>query len=211
MQASIALNLAREAGVAQIVYLSILSADRMVDVPHAACKLPIERMIFDQGLPATVLRASMFMQNDLAIQPALLGGVYPWPIGGKGLAHVDVRDVGEVAAIELLRRETAPGPLPPNAIAVCGPDELTGDAVAAIWTEVLGRDVAYAGDDLDALERGMLAQGMPAWLAYDFRMMFRAMQVHGQAEPGAAGRVGEILGRPPRTYRAFAEEAASRW
>jgi hypothetical protein len=43
------------------------------------------------------------------------------PIGTNGLAMVDVRDVGEVAAIELLRREEAPRPLPLTRINLVGP------------------------------------------------------------------------------------------
>jgi uncharacterized protein YbjT (DUF2867 family) len=39
-QAIITLNLAREAGVERIVYLSVFDADRAVNVPHLAVKAP---------------------------------------------------------------------------------------------------------------------------------------------------------------------------
>lgn len=50
-----------------------------------------------------------------------------------------------------------------------GPDVVTGPSTAATWSEVLGREVRYGGDDLDAWEEQNLRYPPPA-LAYDFRM-----------------------------------------
>src|SRR5690349_19845672 len=44
-QALIALNLAREAGVERLVYLSVIHSDVYVNVPHFAGKFGVERMI----------------------------------------------------------------------------------------------------------------------------------------------------------------------
>ena len=82
------------------------------------------------------------------------------PIGGKGLAMVDARDVAEVAAIELFRREQSEIALPLDRINLVGPDTLTGTDVAAIWTDVLGRQIAYPGEDLAGFEQN-LRQFMP--------------------------------------------------
>ena len=108
-QALIALNVAREAGIERVVYLSVIHSDRYVNVPHFAGKFGVERMIEQMGFNATILRPAYFMDNDLTIKDVVLGyGVYPMPIGSKGLAMIDARDIGEIAAIELLRREQAP-------------------------------------------------------------------------------------------------------
>jgi uncharacterized protein YbjT (DUF2867 family) len=96
------------------------------------------------GFSATVLRPAYFMNNDLTVKDVILGyGVYPMPIGGKGLAMIDVRDIGEIAAIELVRREQSASPLPLTWINLVGPDTLTGERVAEIWSDVLGRAIAY--------------------------------------------------------------------
>src|SRR6478735_8124253 len=55
-QALIALNLAREAGIERIVYLSVIHSDLYVNVPHFAAKFAVERMIEQMGLNATILR-----------------------------------------------------------------------------------------------------------------------------------------------------------
>ena len=44
-QALITLNVAREAGVQRVVYLSVIHSDRYVSVPHFAGKFGVERMI----------------------------------------------------------------------------------------------------------------------------------------------------------------------
>src|SRR5947199_10241866 len=145
-QALIALNLAREAGVERIVYLSVIHSDRYVNVPHFAGKFGVERMIEQMGFKATILRPAYFLNNDHSVKNVVLGhGVYPMPIGDKGLAMVDARDLGEIAAIELVRREQASEPLPLERINVVGPDTLTGADVAAIGSDGRGRTIHYGG------------------------------------------------------------------
>ncbi len=206
-QALIALNLAREAGIERIVYLSVIHSDIYVDVPHFAGKFAVERMIEQLGLNATILRPAYFIDNDVMITDAVTGhGVYPMPIGSKGLAMVDARDIGEIAAIELLRREQASAPLPLDRINLVGPDTLTSAEIAAIWTDVLGRPIAYAGDDTDRFEK-TFREFMPAWMAFDMRVMTDRFLTHGMLpEAGDIERLTTLLGRPLRSYRDFASE-----
>src|SRR6201996_1497967 len=153
-QALIALNLARKAGVERIVYLSVIHSDLYVNVPHFAGKFGVERMIEQMGFNVTILRPAYFINNDLMIKDVVLGhGVYPMPIGSRGLAMIDARDIGEIAALELVRREQAPWPLPLERINLVGPDTLTGADVAATWSEVLARPIAYGGDDVAGFEQ----------------------------------------------------------
>jgi len=209
-QALIALNVARECGVERVVYLSVIHADRFVNVPHFAVKFGAERMIADMGFSATILRPAYFIDNEMTIRDVIVNyGVYPMPIGAKGLAMVDARDIAEVAAIELLRRDAAPGKLPIETINLVGPDVLTGTDVAALWSEVLARPVAYAGDDPTGFEQN-LGGIMPAWMAFEMRLMAERFVSDGMLpEPGDVERLTTILGRPLHTYRAFATDIAA--
>ena len=209
-QALIALNLAREAGVERIVYLSVIHSDLYVNVPHFAGKFGVERMIEQMGLNATILRPAYFMNNDLTIKDVVLGhGVYPMPVGSKGLAMIDVRDIGEIAAIELIRREQATGPLPLNRINLVGPDTLTGADIAAIWSEVLGRTIAYGGDDTGRFEQN-LRQFMPGWMAFDMRLMSERFLTDGMIpDAGDVEHLTALLGRPLRSYRSLVSEIAA--
>lgn len=209
-QALVALNVAREAGVQRVVYLSVIHSDLYVNVPHFAGKFGVERMIEQMGFAATILRPAYFIDNDVTIKDVVLGyGVYPMPVGGKGLAMVDARDIAEVAAIELVRRHDAAQPLPLERINVVGPDTLTGNDVAAIWSDVLGRPIAYGGGDTAGFEQN-LRQFMPAWMAYDMRLMSERFVTDGMVpEAGDVARLTSLLGRPLRTYREFAAAIAA--
>ena len=206
-QAILTLNTAREAGVKRVVYLSVIHADRFVNVPHFAVKFGAERMLQQMGFSATVLRPSYFIDNDHTIKDVVLNrGVYPMPIGSKGLAMVDTRDIAEVAAIELLRRDQAPATLPNETINLVGPDTLTGPEVAAIWSDALGRPVVYGGDDPTGFEQN-LAGFMPKWMAYEMRLMAERFVSDGMLpEAGDVERLVKILGRPLHSYRGFVDE-----
>lgn len=209
-QALIALNLAKEAGIERIIYLSVIHSDVYVNVPHFAGKFGVERMLEHMGFSATILRPAYFMDNELTIKDVILGyGVYPMPIGNKGLAMIDVRDIAEIAAIELIRRNEAKEPLPLERINLVGPDTLTGTDIAAIWTEVLNRPIAYGGDDTNAFEQN-LRNFMPGWMAYDMRLMSERFISDGMVpDTGDVEKLTALLGRPLRSYRNFATEIAS--
>ncbi|WP_417843812.1 SDR family oxidoreductase [Thalassospira sp.] len=209
-QALIALNVARAAGIERIVYLSVIHPDIYVNVPHFAGKFGVERMIEQMGMHVTILRPAYFIQNDLTIKDVITGyGVYPMPVGDKGLAMIDSRDIAEIAALELLRREQAAQPLPINRLNLVGPDTLTGTEIAAIWSDVLARQINYGGGDIDAFEQN-LAQFMPAWMAYDMRMMGERFLTDGMLpDSGDVKYLTALLGRPLRSYRDFAAETAA--
>lgn len=205
-QALIALNIARESGVERVVYLSVFGADSAVNVPHFAVKFGAERMLAAMGFGATVLRPTYFIDNEAMLKDVILQhGVYPMPLGGKGVAMVDARDIAEVAALELIRRDQAPGRLPSETLNLVGPDTLTGAGAAAIWSELLGRPVHYAGDDPQGFEQSM-ATSMPAWMAYEMRLMAERYVSDGMLpEPGDRERLVRLLGRPLHGYRDFAK------
>jgi uncharacterized protein YbjT (DUF2867 family) len=208
-QALIALNVARQAGIERIVYLSVIHSDIYVNVPHFAGKFGVERMIEQMGMGATILRPAYFMDNEITIKDVITGsGVYPMPIGDKGLAMVDARDLGEIAAIELIRREQSAVPLPLDRINVVGPDTLTGRDVAAIWSDVLGRTITFPGNDTARFEQN-LRQFMPSWTAFDMRLMAERFLTDGMIpEAGDVDRLTTLLGRPLRSYRDYVAQIA---
>ncbi|EHK72806.1 NmrA family protein [Pseudomonas psychrotolerans L19] len=204
-QALITLNIARESGVERVVYLSVFGADSAVNVPHFAVKFGAERMLAAMGFGATILRPSYFIDNEAMIKDVILQhGIYPMPLGGKGVAMVDARDIAEVAALELIRRDQAPGRLPSTTLNLVGPDTLTGEGAAAIWSELLGRPILYAGDDPQGFEQNM-ATFMPAWMAYEMRLMAERYVSDGMLpQPSDRERLVQMLGRPLHGYRDFA-------
>src|SRR5699024_231706 len=116
----------------------------------------------------------------------------------------------EVAAIELLKRENEPEPLPLKRINLVGPEVLTANRIADIWTETLGQTIKPVGDP-QGLEQ-MFRQFGPSWTAYDMRKMAERFQSDGMlAEPGDVDHLESLLGRPLRPYRDLAAELATQF
>ena len=202
-----AVNGCRLGGVKKVVFLSVHRVDEAPHLPHFGAKLPIETAIKASGIPFTILRPNNFYQNDTWYRDVMLGhGVYPQPFGDVGLSRVDVRDIAEVAALALTtdaaRNET---------VNLVGPEILTGEGTATTWGGVLGRKIAYGGNDLDAWEKQTLAF-MPAFAAFDFRLMYQFFQEKGlKATPEDVARCTALLGHAPRRFDEFAAETARAW
>lgn len=206
-RALVTLALIEEAGIKRLVYLSMIGADTFAASPRAAAKLAAEQTIAWRGLSATILRPNALFQNDAILRDTIMTRhSYATPVGPVGLAMVDGRDVAEAAAIELLRREQSRDPLPTETIELVGPEAFTGAGIARLWSDILGKPIAYEGDDLAAVQQAFRAVMSPAD-AFSLAMIFRGIVQNGVlGEPGAADRLVARLGHPLRTYRAFAEE-----
>lgn len=202
-----AVNGARMARIRKVAYLSVHRVDEAPHLPHFGSKLPIEIALKASGIPCTILRANNFYQNDYWSKDAILGyGVYPQPIGDVGCSRVDVRDIAEAAAISLTSGGTGA-----ETWNIVGPAAHTGKSTAEAWSRALGKTVTYGGNDMDAWER-QAVQMLPAWMAFDFRLMYEFFQEKGlKAVPADVERLTKILGHPPRSFEAFAAETARTW
>jgi uncharacterized protein YbjT (DUF2867 family) len=202
-----AVNGARMGRVKKVVYLSVQDVDKAPHLPHFGAKLPVEAALKASGLAFTILRPNNFFQNDTWYKDAMLAyDVYPQPFGDVGLSRVDVRDIAEAAAIALTT-----GAADGETINLVGSDVLTATATAATWGGVLGRKIAYGGNDLDAWEKQSLAF-LPALMVFDFRLMYAFFQEKGlKAAPADVTRLTALLGHPPRRFDEFAAETARAW
>ena len=208
MEAMIGFGMARRAGVKHVTYLSAFKVDVMRDAPHMAAKFTVENSIRHSGIPFTILRPNGFIQAEAqAIKPVIMGmGLYPVPIGDDGISLVDARDIAEAAAISLTE-EGHEG----QTYDLVGPTVLSGASNAALWSKLLGKPVQYTGHDMDRWEA--MARGhMPSWLTYDLRAMYEGFHSEGfTATAVQIARLTKLLGHAPRSYEAFATQAASEW
>jgi len=202
-----AVNGARMAGVKRLVYLSVPNLEQAPHLPHFGSKLSIETVIKASGISYTILRPNNFFQNDYWFKDAMLQyGVYPQPIGDIGLSRIDVRDIAEAAAIALTKSGHEG-----QTYTLAGPHVHTGESTAEVWSRALGERIVYGGNDLDAWEQQSL-EYLPAWMVFDFRLMYEFFQEHGlKASLAEAERQRKLLGHEPRSFKDFAAETASMW
>ncbi|HUA92855.1 MAG TPA: NmrA family NAD(P)-binding protein [Terracidiphilus sp.] len=204
-----AYGLAKKAGLKHVTFVSVFSADQFLEVPHFANKHAVEEAIRAGGMSYTILRPAYFAQNERSFRNELTGfGVYPVPAGNQGLAVVDLRDLAEAAAISLTE-EGHSG----KTYDLVSSEMLRGPDAAAIWSKLLGKEIAYAGHaDFDGFEAQLREKGSPNWLAYDLRVMFQGFVENGFSNTeDQAARFAALIGRQPRTYSSFAEELATEW
>jgi uncharacterized protein YbjT (DUF2867 family) len=167
-QGLIAYDLAKKLKLKHIVYHSVFRVEHFKDVPHFASKLAIESALHEFDVPFTVIRPNYFFQNDASLEdPLTKVSIYPIPLGQVGISAVDVRDIAEATAVALTSDRHQGKTYNLN-----GPTVLSGPKVAAIWSSLLGKEVRYAGDDMDAFEEQMRTRA-PSWSAFDIRMMFQ--------------------------------------
>jgi uncharacterized protein YbjT (DUF2867 family) len=183
---------ARAARVGHVVYLSVHNLDRAPYLPHFGAKVAVEAALRKSGLSHTVLRPNNYYQNDAWYRDVLLGhGVYPQPIGSVGVSRVDVRDIAEAAAVTMTQAGHNE-----EIYNLVGPDELTGEETARIWSAWEEQSLAY----------------LPPWMVFDFREMYAFFQEEGlKATPDDIARQTKLLGHPPRRFEDYASETARGW
>lgn len=198
---------AKAAGVRKIVYMSVVAPVGSDIIPHFLTKIPVENAVKKSGIDYTILQPNHFFQNDISVLSIVTAhGIYPIPIGSIGLNRVDVRDIADAAVNALTQtgyeRQTYP---------LHGPDTLNGRDMARIYSKYVGRDVRYAGDNLDVWERHV-RNVMAGWRIRDMRVMFKFFQDHGMIAPEAdLEREHIIMGHEPRKFDDFAREISLEW
>jgi uncharacterized protein YbjT (DUF2867 family) len=197
-----AIDAAKEAGIQQVVFLSIQGAEKNPVVPHAQ----IEAYIQSIRLPYTFLRASFFMQNlSTTHQPDIKNYREIFvPAGSGRTSFIDVRDIAAVAA---------------KILTEFGHEnksyELTGDKaldyyeVAHIFTNILSRSIIYTDPPIILFAFRMHQRGLKASFILIMIAIYTATRL------GLAEKVTEdtknLLQREPISMEKFVEDYQSCW
>ena len=194
------IDYAARAGVGQVVFLSLIGAERNPLLPHAR----IERLLAGSGMPWTTLRCGFFMQNldtthrdDIVEHNDLFV-----PAGDGRTAFIDARDIGDAAARVLTEAGHAGA-----AYALTGSESLTYAEVAAIMSQELGRPITYSRPTLPAFARHMRRRGHPWQYVAVMSGVYLTTRLGLAAAvyPDAAA----LLGRPPITMRQYVRDYAA--
>jgi uncharacterized protein YbjT (DUF2867 family) len=172
-------------------------------MPHHWQKLRVEELLFESGLPFTILQPAAYMQNLLAYWDQIVGqGVYAVPYATDTLlGMVDLEDVAEAAAIVLTEGGHAGA-----TYELAGADVLSPADVAGVLERQLARPIRAQAVPLDEWERGARATGLGEYQVETLLQMFRYYQRHGFW--GNPRVLTWLLRRPPTTFATFVQRAA---
>ena len=194
---------AARAGVGHVVKAtSKASADS--PIARRRWQSEIEAGLAASGLPHTLLRSNAYMQNVLALAPAIAKTSGFGSAAGKGrTGMVDARDVAAVAA------EIAASPVPHagQTYWLTGPELISNYDVAAVLSKLLGRTITYTELSFEDNRDAMIRAGVPAPIAEMNAQAF-ALTADGDAE-WATDDAATILGRPARSFSQFATDYAT--
>jgi uncharacterized protein YbjT (DUF2867 family) len=189
----------RRGGVRRVALLSS-SAAPTGDLTNAVAAYHIrsEKALRESGLAWTFLRPNAFMTNTLSwAKPIRAGEPVVAPFANVPISTNDPRDVAAVAAVSLTS-----GAYDGVAHRITGPEPLRPADQVAILGELLGRELPFRAQDDDEARADMSSR-MPA----EYVDAFFEFYVDGAIdETSVRPTIEEVTGRPPRTFRDWAEE-----
>lgn len=191
---------AKKVGVSRLVKLSGKITEHHT-VGFGVWNEEAERQIKESGIPSTVLRGNFFMQNLFGSAGQIQQGAFTMGPAAKKIALLDTRDVAAVAVAAL----TEPGHSG-QTYDLNGPELLDGHAQAAVFSDVLGRQVKYfdvsAADFIENLKKF----GLPDWLIEAFGVAAADAEVPGDQ---SSATVEGVLGRKPGSLAQFVRDYRS--
>ncbi|KAA0275219.1 MAG: NAD-dependent epimerase/dehydratase family protein [Chloroflexi bacterium] len=186
----------KKAGVEHFVYHSVLHPQIEV-MNHHWQKMRVEEMLFESGIPFTVLQPAPYMQNLLAGWKSIVedGALrVPYSVEAK-FSFLDLEDLAEAARIVL----TEPGHI--NAIYELAGTSPTSHAEAAeIFSRVLNRPVRAEKEEIR--DWRLRAKGLNEYARENLVRMFEYYDQWGLA--GNPNVLKWLLKREPRSLESFA-------
>ena len=192
----------KRAGVKQIVFLSLLGAEKNPFPPHHR----IEKAIIASGIPYTFIRPSFFMQNistthasDIKQRDDLF-----IPSGKAKISFIDTRDIGEIIGRTLAEKGHEN-----KAYSITGCEAITYFQVSESMTRILGRKITYSNPTLFKFRSDMINRGIKKEFATVMTILYLTTKL------GMANHVTktaqQLLKRKPRTIEDFIKDYVKVW
>jgi uncharacterized protein YbjT (DUF2867 family) len=200
------LNVIRSAARAGAGHVIKVTSNASADSPIARRRwqTEIEAGLAASGLAHTLLRSNAYMQNVLALAPAIAKTSGFGSSAGQGrVGMIDARDLGAVAA----EIAASPASHAGKTYWLTGPELISNYDVAVALSKLLGRTITYRELSFDEDRDTMIRAGVPEPIAEMNAQAF-SMIADGDAE-WVTEDVPSLLGRPARSFEQFAADYAS--
>jgi uncharacterized protein YbjT (DUF2867 family) len=197
------LNVVRSAARAGVGHVVKATSKASADSPIARRRgqAEIEAGLAASGLSHTLLRSNAYMQNVLALAPAIAKASSFGSSAGQGrTGMVDTRDVAAVAAAIA----ASPAGHAGQTYWLTGPELISNYDVAAVLSRLLGRTITYRELTFEETKDAMIRAGIPEPIAHMNAQAF-SLTADGDAE-WLTDDVRTLLGRPARSFEQFATD-----
>jgi NAD(P)H dehydrogenase (quinone) len=203
------INAAVANGITHFVYHSVLHP-QVEAMPHHWKKMRVEELLFESGLPYTILQPAAYMQNILVNWETIIEtGKYTIPYAVETrISMVDLEDVALAATLVLIEgSRDQRHPLHHAATyELVGTPAMSQTEVAAILSQQLGRPVVAESLPVDTWERRARGSGIGDYQLDTLVKMFTYYEKYGFS--GDSHVLGWILNRPATSFDAFVKREA---
>ena len=191
-----------DAGVQHMVMSTGLGASPKARLTFGIWHSASQELLKESGMGWTLIQPTYFVQNLLWQSDSIANGnTYLDDVGGP-VSWVDARDIADVST-EALTGEGHLG----KAYGLTGDEALSGDDIAALLTQTLGRDITRRAVGPDEARANMITSGMVAEVA-DAMIELAGLAPKGYLS-GTETTVQDVLGRPARRFADFITENAA--
>ncbi len=200
------LNVIHSAARAGAGHVIKVTSNASADSPIARRRwqTEIEAGLTVSGLGHTLLRSNAYMQNVLALAPAIAKTSGFGSSAGQGrVGMIDARDVAAVAA----GIAASPASHAGKTYWLTGPELISYSGVAAVLSKLLGRPITYRELSFEHDKDAMIRAGVPEPIAEMNAQAF-TMIADGDAE-WVTEDVPSLLRRPARSFEQFASDYAA--
>ena len=188
----------RENGVPRVVFQSSVGAEKRVGVGQIDGLAHTEQLLEETGAAVLHLRCGYFFTNLFYDLDSLREGVLTTTMPtDRPLPWVDPRDIGDVAAVNLL----GPRWSARRVLAVHGPADLSFAEVAGVVADATGRPVRAQQISDDELRAGLQAAGLSERQVEGFVLMSSGLREDFVPEDPRS-----LLTTTPTTLRSWAAE-----
>ncbi len=192
------IEIAIESKIKYIVFLSVQGVEKNSIIPHHK----IERLIVESKIPYTFLRPAYFMQNfttTLSLELRNNRRIY-LPAGNAKFTLVDVRDIGNVAAVVISNKESHTN----RAYDLTCNSKYSFYEMAEKLSEGLEVKITYESPSLFNFYLAKRKENTP--FIFIMVMIMLHYFPRFQKEPAVTNCIEEITGHQPITFEDFVED-----
>jgi len=197
------ISAAQSANVEHIVFHSVLHP-QIEAMPHHWQKLRVEEILFESGLPFTILQPTVYMQNVLSQWDQICDhGIYALPYAPETrLSQVDLEDVAQAAAIVLAETGHQGA-----TYELVGTPAMSQIEISEELGGQLDRPVEVKFVPMEEWERGARASGLGDYQVLTLINMFKYYERHGFL--GNSKTLSCLLRRQPTSFGDFIKRIKS--